>query len=132
MMRALRDAGIRRMVLVTGDRADIAETVGRIVGVDAVCADRDPSEKLAIVRAEQHTAPTIMVGDGVNDAPRWPPPVSAWPWPPAASPPPPKPPTSCSPPIASTASPTRSSSPAAPSHRPPRRRHRHGPVRSRR
>ncbi len=69
MMRALRDAGIGRMVLVTGDRADIAETVGRIAGVDAVYADRDPGDKLAIVRAEQATAPTIMVGDGVNDAP---------------------------------------------------------------
>ncbi|MFC5007145.1 heavy metal translocating P-type ATPase [Dactylosporangium cerinum] len=69
MMRTLRDAGIERTVLVTGDRADIAETVGRIVGVDAVYADRDPADKLAIVGTEQRTAPTIMVGDGVNDAP---------------------------------------------------------------
>jgi hypothetical protein len=34
-----------------------------------VHADRDPADKLAIVRAEQEQAPTIMVGDGVNDAP---------------------------------------------------------------
>jgi heavy metal translocating P-type ATPase len=66
MMRALRATGIRRVVLVTGDRPDIAETVGRLVGVDAVYAERDPAEKLAIVRAE---ADTIMVGDGINDAP---------------------------------------------------------------
>jgi heavy metal translocating P-type ATPase len=69
MVRALREAGVARTVLVTGDRADVAETVGRIVGVDAVYADRDPADKLAIVRAEQQTAPTVMVGDGVNDAP---------------------------------------------------------------
>jgi heavy metal translocating P-type ATPase len=69
MIRALRAAGIGRVVLVTGDRADIAETVGRIVGVDAVHADRDPAEKLKIVEAEQAAAPTIMVGDGINDAP---------------------------------------------------------------
>ena len=69
MMRALRQAGVRRTVLVTGDRADIAETIGRIVGVDAVYADRDPGEKVEIVRAEQQAAPTIMVGDGINDAP---------------------------------------------------------------
>jgi heavy metal translocating P-type ATPase len=69
MMRALRYAGIQRTVLITGDRADIAESVGRIVGTDAVYADRDPAEKLAIVEDEQATAPTIMVGDGVNDAP---------------------------------------------------------------
>ena len=69
MVRALREAGVARTVLVTGDRADVAETVGRIVGVDAVYADRDPADKLAIVRAEQQNAPTVMVGDGVNDAP---------------------------------------------------------------
>ena len=34
MIRALRDAGVTAVVLVTGDRADIADTVGRIVGVD--------------------------------------------------------------------------------------------------
>jgi heavy metal translocating P-type ATPase len=69
MIRALRRAGVDRVVLVTGDRADTAETVGRIVGVDAVHAERDPAAKLAIVRAEQAAAPTIMAGDGINDAP---------------------------------------------------------------
>jgi len=69
MVRALRGAGITRVVLVTGDRADTAETVGRVVGVDAVHADCDPGDKLALVRAEQELAPTIMVGDGINDAP---------------------------------------------------------------
>jgi soluble P-type ATPase len=69
MVRALRTAGIARVVLVTGDRADVAETVGRIVGVDTVHAERDPAEKLAVVRAEQAAAPTIMAGDGINDAP---------------------------------------------------------------
>jgi heavy metal translocating P-type ATPase len=69
MVRALRQAGIGRILLVTGDRSDIAQTIGRLVGVDAVYPDRDPAEKLAIVHAEQQTAPTIMVGDGINDAP---------------------------------------------------------------
>jgi cation transport ATPase len=69
MIRALRAAGITRVVLVTGDRADIAETVGRIVAVDTVHAEQDPSAKLAIVRAEQAHGPTNMAGDGINDAP---------------------------------------------------------------
>ena len=69
MLRALRAAGIARTVLVTGDRADVAETVGRIVGVDAVQADRDPGDKVAVVADEARNGPTIMVGDGVNDAP---------------------------------------------------------------
>ncbi|NUR81863.1 MAG: heavy metal translocating P-type ATPase, partial [Dermatophilaceae bacterium] len=69
MVSALREAGIHRTVLLTGDRADIAEAVGRIVGVDTVLADRDPADKLAAVRQESAAARTIMVGDGVNDAP---------------------------------------------------------------
>jgi heavy metal translocating P-type ATPase len=69
MVRALREAGIRRVVLVTGDRADNADMVGRIVGVDAVLADCDPADKLAAIGRESANGETIMVGDGVNDAP---------------------------------------------------------------
>jgi heavy metal translocating P-type ATPase len=69
MIRALRQAGITRTVLVTGDRADVAESVGRIVGVDAVRSDRDPADKLAVVAEEATRGSTVMVGDGVNDAP---------------------------------------------------------------
>ena len=69
MVRALKAAGISRVVLVTGDAADIAESVGRVVGVDAVLADCDPAGKLAAIGREAQHGPTIMVGDGVNDAP---------------------------------------------------------------
>ena len=69
MVRALRDAGVTSVVLVTGDRADTADTVGRIVGVDTVLADCDPADKLAAVQAESTRSATIMVGDGINDAP---------------------------------------------------------------
>ena len=65
----MRGAGITRVVLVTGDRADIAAMVGRIVGVDAVLADCDPADKLAAIERESATVSTIMVGDGINDAP---------------------------------------------------------------
>ena len=69
MVRALRAAGITRVVLVTGDRSDIAEMIGRIVGVDTVLADCDPAAKLAAITRESANGLTIMVGDGVNDAP---------------------------------------------------------------
>jgi heavy metal translocating P-type ATPase len=69
MVRALRVAGITRVVLVTGDRADIADMVGRIVGVDTVLADCDPADKLAAIQRESAHGATIMVGDGINDAP---------------------------------------------------------------
>jgi len=69
MVRAMRGAGITRIVLVTGDRADTAAMVGRIVGVDVVLANCDPADKLAAIKQESATAATIMVGDGINDAP---------------------------------------------------------------
>jgi heavy metal translocating P-type ATPase len=69
MVRALRSAGVTRVVLATGDRADVAEAVGRIVGVDAVLADCDPADKLRALRTEAAHGPTVMVGDGINDAP---------------------------------------------------------------
>ncbi|HSM52523.1 MAG TPA: heavy metal translocating P-type ATPase, partial [Thermoanaerobaculia bacterium] len=68
-LRLLRQAGIRRVVLVTGDRLEVAEVVGAAVGADAVLAERDPREKVEAVRAERHSGLTVMVGDGVNDAP---------------------------------------------------------------
>jgi hypothetical protein len=68
-VRALRRGGIDRVVLVTGDRALVAETVGAVIGVDQVLAERTPAEKVDAVRVEHARAPTIMVGDGINDAP---------------------------------------------------------------
>lgn len=68
MVHGLRAAGIRRVVLVTGDRADAAETVGRLVGTDAVRAECDPAEKLIVIQAERESGVTLMVGDGINDA----------------------------------------------------------------
>jgi heavy metal translocating P-type ATPase len=68
-IRLLRDAGIARIVMVTGDRAAAAQAIGAALDLDAVLADRDPSDKVEAVRTEQRLHPTIMVGDGINDAP---------------------------------------------------------------
>lgn len=68
-IRALRQAGMTRIVMVTGDRAEVARSVGAVIGVDEVLAERTPAEKLDAVRLERRRAPTIMVGDGINDAP---------------------------------------------------------------
>ena len=69
VVRQLRRDGIRRIVMVTGDREEPARSVGAVVGVDAVLAERTPAEKVDAVRLERRAGPTIMVGDGVNDAP---------------------------------------------------------------
>ena len=68
-IRELRAAGIARIVMVTGDRAAAAQTIGAALDLDSVLADRVPSDKVDAVRAEQRLHPTVMVGDGINDAP---------------------------------------------------------------
>lgn len=68
-LRLLRQAGVRRIVMLTGDRQEVAEAVGAGLGVDDVLARQSPAEKLAVIRAASGTAPSVMVGDGVNDAP---------------------------------------------------------------
>jgi heavy metal translocating P-type ATPase len=68
-VEALRAAGVKRIVMVTGDRADTAETIGAALDLDEVLADRVPSDKVDAVAAEQRAYPTLMVGDGINDAP---------------------------------------------------------------
>ncbi|HYZ12499.1 MAG TPA: heavy metal translocating P-type ATPase [Actinomycetota bacterium] len=69
VIRTLRRAGVKRVVMVTGDHADVAESVGIAIGVDRILSERDPADKVDAVRAEGEGAVTIMVGDGVNDAP---------------------------------------------------------------
>ncbi len=69
-VRELKTAGVRHVAMLTGDNRGTAEAVGRLVGVDEVCAELLPEDKVAVVRelAQRHGA-VAMVGDGVNDAP---------------------------------------------------------------
>jgi heavy metal translocating P-type ATPase len=69
LLRRLRRHGIERFVLVTGDRPEIAEPMGALLGVDGVQSGRTPEGKMAAVAAERRYGPVAMVGDGVNDAP---------------------------------------------------------------
>jgi heavy metal translocating P-type ATPase len=69
VLRTLRRAGVKRVVMVTGDHPDVAESVGISVGVDRILSERDPTDKVDAVTAERESGVTIMVGDGVNDAP---------------------------------------------------------------
>ncbi|WP_308367373.1 MULTISPECIES: heavy metal translocating P-type ATPase [unclassified Microbulbifer] len=68
-LRELHRAGIRRTVMLSGDRQDVAETVAVAMGFDSVLAERSPADKVATVTAECQRTTTAMVGDGVNDAP---------------------------------------------------------------
>ncbi|MGW0435925.1 heavy metal translocating P-type ATPase [Micromonospora sp. NPDC003197] len=65
----LRQAGFTRILMLTGDQPPVAERVARIVRVDDVVPLCRPEDKVERVRAESEHAVTVMVGDGINDAP---------------------------------------------------------------
>ena len=69
VIRALRRAGIERVIMVTGDHPDVAESVGAALGVDRILSERDPMEKVEALEAEREGGIVVMVGDGLNDAP---------------------------------------------------------------
>jgi heavy metal translocating P-type ATPase len=68
-IRRLRAAGLNRLVMLTGDRPEPAREVATVLGLDEIYAQQSPADKVAAVRAERERAVTVMVGDGVNDAP---------------------------------------------------------------
>ncbi|WP_248323791.1 MULTISPECIES: heavy metal translocating P-type ATPase [unclassified Caballeronia] len=68
-LRLLRQAGIARLGMLTGDRRDVAEAIGASLGVTEVYAEQTPADKLAAIQAAQKGAVVAMVGDGINDAP---------------------------------------------------------------
>ena len=58
-----------RTVMISGDKTEIAEQVGALVGVKQVFSDVKPEGKADVLRSLQKEGPVMMVGDGVNDAP---------------------------------------------------------------
>jgi P-type E1-E2 ATPase len=69
MLSGLRRQGVERILLATGDRAEVARRVTEGLGLDGIRADLTPDEKVLLVLTEHKHGPVMMVGDGVNDAP---------------------------------------------------------------
>ena len=68
-LEALRGLGIRRLVLLTGDRRSVAEAVAKRLGLECE-AEVLPDEKIERIRRLQREGRVVaMVGDGINDAP---------------------------------------------------------------
>lgn len=66
----LHGAGIRRIVMLTGDNQRTALAIASELGIDDVRADLKPEQKTAVIRELAETGARIaMVGDGINDAP---------------------------------------------------------------
>lgn len=64
----LLDNGIENVAMFSGDSQHTAETVGTEIGITHVRGDLQPVDKVRLA-AELEPEPTMMVGDGVNDAP---------------------------------------------------------------
>ena len=66
---ALRELGLTRVVLLTGDRRHVAAQVAKTLDIEHVVAEVLPEQKLQAVQAEKAAGRSVMVvGDGVNDA----------------------------------------------------------------
>jgi P-type E1-E2 ATPase len=69
LLADLRAYGIRRIILATGDRWEVAKAVATDIDLDAIEADLSPNDKVGIVRAARLHGPVMMIGDGINDSP---------------------------------------------------------------
>jgi len=69
LFRALRELGIERIVLATGDRHEVAKFFSEGLSIDLVRSELTPDQKILVVLSERKNGPVMMIGDGVNDAP---------------------------------------------------------------
>ena len=69
LLEKLRNLGIERIVLATGDRKEVADAIVAGLWISAVRSELTPDQKVMVVLSERKFGPVMMVGDGVNDAP---------------------------------------------------------------
>ena len=65
----LKELGIKRMIMLSGDNQQVASAVAKDVGIDEALGDLMPDDKVATIKRLSAEGGVAMVGDGVNDAP---------------------------------------------------------------
>jgi Cd2+/Zn2+-exporting ATPase len=68
-IQALKKAGIKRTVMLSGDSERVARAIANRLGIDDVRADLMPDEKVLAINELKREGQVAMIGDGVNDAP---------------------------------------------------------------
>jgi len=68
-IKKMREVGIKKIAMLTGDTSRIAEVVANRLGVDEVKSELLPEDKVLYVEKFRTTHKVAMVGDGINDAP---------------------------------------------------------------
>lgn len=70
LIKSLKKMGIKKVVMLTGDNSLSANYLSQILGIDEYYAELMPDEKVdKLQELQRKYGPTIMVGDGINDAP---------------------------------------------------------------
>jgi len=69
VIRSLRNVGVTKMMMISGDNQNVADAIAREVGLDQAFGDLMPEDKVAKIQELKDTGGVAMVGDGVNDAP---------------------------------------------------------------
>jgi heavy metal translocating P-type ATPase len=69
-IKRLKNEGIKNIILLSGDRLEVAHHVAQQLGIENVFGEVDPDEKLQIIKELQVAGHRVaMIGDGINDAP---------------------------------------------------------------
>ena len=69
-LQRLREMGMRQIVMLTGDNQQVAEAIGREIGITTYSGNLLPEQKAhAVEQLRKSEGSVAMVGDGVNDAP---------------------------------------------------------------
>lgn len=73
VIKELRALGVKKTVMLSGDREENAESTARALGIDEVWAELLPSDKVKIIEryiaGKNRASAVVYVGDGINDAP---------------------------------------------------------------